>query len=294
MVGAVPGDIDPRNFGADLGVRLRDEVTEVIRRDGVPEEASVGDMSDRDEDAFAFHFRGFPGLGVFDADTPAFAIVAGQDLFRGAIPEWLDLLILQRAVGHDLGCTEFIPAVDEGDLGAKPGQEKGFLAGRIAPANDNDIHIPVESSVASCTGSDTLASEHLLFAGDAEKAGGRSCRNDDRLGLVSFVCRLEDFDITGKIHAFNPVTCKSGTETFCLAADLVHECVAVHPFREAREIFDLGGRRQLPAGLGALQDEWVQVGACSVDGGGESGAAGSEDDDVFHIVCIDVGGFLGN
>ena len=294
MVGAVTGYVNTRYLGADLGVGLRNEVAQVISRDGVPEEAGVGDVPDSDENSLAGDFLGFPGLGILYTDSTAFAIVAGQDLFRYAVPKWFNFLILQGAVGHDLGCPELVPTVDEGDFGAKAGQEKSFFAGRIATADYNDIHVPVERPVTGCARGDALAAKHFLLTGDAQQTWGGSGCDDDRLGLVSFVCRLEDFDIPGKVHALNPVTCETCTKTFGLAAYLVHERISIDPLREAREIFNLGGGRKLPSGLGALQDEWVKVGASSVDGGGESSAAGSEDDDVFHIVCVDVGGFLGN
>ena len=49
------------------------------------------------------------------------------------------------------------------------------------------------------------------------------------------------------------------------------------------EILDLGGRGQLAAGQDALEDERREIGPAGVDGGGEAGTAGADDDGVFNL-----------
>ena len=51
--------------------------------------------------------------------------------------------------------------------------------------------------------------------------------------------------------------------------------------REPREIFHLARRRQLAARQRTLEHQRVEAGAGRVDGGGEAGATGADDDDVF-------------
>jgi hypothetical protein len=63
---------------------------------------------------------------------------------------------------------------------------------------------------------------------------------------------------------------------------MLHELKPIHTLRESWEILHDAGGRQQSAGHGAGQDQGVQVGACSVNGGGQSRASGSNDDNIFH------------
>ena len=69
--------------------------------------------------------------------------------------------------------------------------------------------------------------------------------------------------------------------------NLHHQLRAHDAVGEAGEVLDLGGEHQLPAGLIAgarrlaLDDERREVGAGGVDGRGQAGGAGADDDDVM-------------
>ena len=56
------------------------------------------------------------------------------------------------------------------------------------------------------------------------------------------------------------------------------------PSGKAGEILDQGGQGKLPAGLVAGDHQRLQIGARGVNGGGISGAAGADDDDVSHRI----------
>ena len=64
-----------------------------------------------------------------------------------------------------------------------------------------------------------------------------------------------------------------------LLLHVLDELGALDAFGPAGKVFDQGGDGELAAGLVALEDERLEVGARGVDGGGEAGAAGAEDDE---------------
>lgn len=79
-----------------------------------------------------------------------------------------------------------------------------------------------------------------------------------------------------------------GTEAGGLLLHVLDEFGALDSFGPAGEVFDQGGDGELTTWLVAFEDEGFEIGAGGVDGGGESGAAGTEDDcvascDVGHI-----------
>ena len=62
-----------------------------------------------------------------------------------------------------------------------------------------------------------------------------------------------------------------------LGLHLLHQPRALDDVAEAGIILDVGGDGQLAAGLDALDDDRRHAGARGVDGGGEAGRAGAED-----------------
>jgi hypothetical protein len=63
-----------------------------------------------------------------------------------------------------------------------------------------------------------------------------------------------------------------------LGAHLLHQPGALDDVGEARIVLDVGGDRQLAAGLDALDQHGVEQGAGGIDGGGEAGGAGADDE----------------
>jgi hypothetical protein len=74
---------------------------------------------------------------------------------------------------------------------------------------------------------------------------------------------------------------EAGAEARGLFAHVLRELEAVDAVREAGEIFHLARGGELAAGERSLEHEGIQAGAGGVNGGGETGATGADDDDVF-------------
>ena len=70
-----------------------------------------------------------------------------------------------------------------------------------------------------------------------------------------------------------------------LQLHVLDELRSLDALRPAGEVLDQRRDRELSAGLVAFDYERLQVGACRVDGGGQSGAAGAEDDGIASGVC---------
>ena len=60
------------------------------------------------------------------------------------------------------------------------------------------------------------------------------------------------------------------------------------PVGETGVVLDLGGQHELATGDGAFDHEGLQTGARCIDGGGEPGRAGSDDDHLFGHVFSSV------
>src|ERR1700686_5526157 len=73
-------------------------------------------------------------------------------------------------------------------------------------------------------------------------------------------------------------------EADCLLLHVLDEFRALDALGPAGKVFDQRGDGELRAGLVAFKDQRFEVGACSVDGCGKSGAAGAEDDSVARRV----------
>ena len=78
-------------------------------------------------------------------------------LSTGAVPHEVDLLVGQCAVRHDLGSLERVAAVHHGDGLGELGEEQCFLHGGVSAADDGDVLVLEEETVAGCTPADAVA-----------------------------------------------------------------------------------------------------------------------------------------
>src|SRR5260370_38903724 len=77
---------------------------------------------------------------------------------------------------------------------------------------------------------------------------------------------------------------KFGAEADRLLLHVLDEVGTLDALGPARKVFDQRGDGELIAGLVAFEYQRLEVGACSVDGSGKSGAAGAEDYSVARRV----------
>ena len=104
--------------------------------------------------------------------------------------------------------------------------------------------------------------------------------DDEGAGLDDVFADGELEGRAGEVDAGEVGHAELGTEAGGLLFHVLDELGTLDAFGPAGEVFDEGGDGELAAGLVAFEDEGLEVGTGSVDGGGETGAAGAEDDGV--------------
>ena len=180
-----------------------------------------------------------------------------------------------------------VAAVNQGNLGGEAGEEQGFFHGRIAAADHDDFLSGKKEAVAGSAGRDPVTNELLLV-------GSPSQRADAPLAMMSAcVCTwcLPRCSRNGRWLKSTLVRCamrySAPKRSACLRMFSIN-CGPMNAFGKAGKIFYQRGQRKLAAGLVALNDERLQIGARCVKCGRVSGASGTDNDDVAsfaHNLC---------
>src|ERR1700679_851310 len=124
-----------------------------------------------------------------------------------------------------------------------------------------------------------MADEGLL-GGEIEPAGGGSGGDDEGAGVDGLLADVEGERTLGEVDGVEMGHAQLGAEADGLLLHVLDELWALNAFGPAGEVFDEGGDGELAAGLVALEDEGLEIGAGSGEGSGEAGASGTEDDGV--------------
>jgi len=175
--------------------------------------------------------------------------------------------------------------MDQVNLAGEAGEETRLLAGAVAAADHGHGHIPVEGSIASRTGGQAAADE-FLFVRQSEVPRRGTGRDDHRLRPQRFAAEFHaERSVIVLRDRLDASVLDARAEFLRLLLHVHHHLRAHDTLGKAGEILHLRGRRELAAGLRAGKHQRIQVCAGGVDGGGVAGAAGSDDDDVFHDVA---------
>src|SRR4051812_46273221 len=196
-----------------------------------------------------------------------------------------DLLVLLRALLHDLRGTQLAAPVDDGHALGEPGEEGGLLHRGVTAAHHDDVLVAEEEAVAGGAGGDTAAEQPLLVVQTQVPVLGPG-RDDHRVGQVRLVAHLDHLGGGGEVDLGDVARLQLGAEALGLRAQVVHELRALDALGEAREVLDLGRRHQRAAELRPLEDQRVQVRAGGVDRRRVTGRAGPDDDQVADAVVL--------
>lgn len=283
MVRAVARYVNAGNGGPDLAAVFREEVAIGVNCDRVSERSGIGNMSDGDEDAFAVNHADCIGLAVLDADAAHIAGFVSFDFFDKRVPSHFDFFVTDGSVGHDLGGSQLVATMNQRDLATKAREENGFFAGSIATADNDDIHIAIEGSIAGRAGGDSLAAEHFLFARNSQQTWRGSSRDDDGARFVFLVRGFDRVGGLGEVDRFDETLFEAGTEFRGLLTEVIHQHEAVDALWKSGEILDFARLRELSPWQVTFDYERVQIGSGRVDCGSETGTTGAYDDDVFDF-----------
>jgi hypothetical protein len=130
--------------------------------------------------------------------------------------------------------------------------------------------------------------DQRLFGGQAQPAGGGSAGDDERAGTDSLRSQIEGERSLRQIDRDQVSHSELRAEAGGLLFHVLDELGALNALRPAGKVLHQRGDGELAARLVALEHQRLQIGACGVDGCGEPGAAGTQDDCVTNIVCIDI------
>ena len=166
--------------------------------------------------------------------------------------------------------------MDDGDLGREPGQEGGLLERGVTAADHHQLAAPVEETVAGGAGRDPAA-EVLALAGQPEHLGLGAGGDDQGLAAVLHVLDPGPERRPGQLDLGGVGADELGTEALGLLAHLAHQLGPEDPGREAGVVLDLGGEHELAAGLRTFQDDRPEVRPGGVEGRGQPGRAGADD-----------------
>jgi len=119
-----------------------------------------------------------------------------------------------------------------------------------------------------------------LFAGQIEPARGRSGSDDERARVDRLFAEVEGEGAFAEIDGREVRHFELGAEADGLLLHVFDELRTLDSFGPTRKVLDQRGDGELTAGLMSFEDEGLQVGAGSVDGSGQAGASGAEDDSV--------------
>lgn len=278
-VGAVAGDKDAGDFGADLRAGLRDEIAIFVGFEKCREGRCVGCVTDGDEDTFEGKCRFGFCFDVLEAESGDFGFAF--DGKRNGVPVNLNFGIIGNALRHDFRGAECVAAVDEMNFRGEMREKVRFFAGGVAAAENGDFDIAVKRAVTGGAGADTFASEEVFLAGNASDARGRAGCDDDGFGLDFSRGQFYPIRSRGEIDRLDGVGLNAGAEFFGLLAHVVCEGESVDAVGKSGEVFNVGGDGELSAGLSALDDEGAEICAGGINAGGETGASGADDDEIF-------------
>jgi hypothetical protein len=239
----------------------------------------VGDVADAEEHEADGQHVLVAGDGVFEAQAFDLFFLDAENLFDCGAGEELDVGVGHGALEHDFGGAEFFGAVDERNFGGEAREEESFFHGGVAAANDGDLFAGREEAVAGGAGADAITDKGLL-GGEIEPARTRSGGNDERAGANDLAADGELDRTFGEIDGVEVSHFELGPEADGLLLHVLDELGTLDAFRPAGEVFNQRGDGELAAGLVAFEDERLEVGAGGVDGGGQAGAPGAEDDCV--------------
>ncbi len=196
-----------------------------------------------------------------------------------------NLRIRARSIEHDFGGAKIVSAVNDRDALRKLRQEGGFFHRRVAAADDENLAIAEKISVAGSAGGNAKTQQRL-FRCDAEHPRGGPRGNDQRLALEALFAGDNLEWRPAQIHRRDRSGAKLRAKPLRLLSGVLDELRPQDSVRKAGEILDHRRKRQLAAGLVAVKDERLQVGARRVNGSGQSRASAADDDDFFQLCLL--------
>src|SRR5579883_665839 len=257
-----------------------DEVAVLVHIELAPKHGRVRDVTDSHEEAVDFDDASIAALRIADFHALHRAL-RGNDFLDDGWRHEFDFLIGSCAIKHDFRRAKFVAAVNQMHFAGVAREEIGFLHGGVAAANNRNGLAAEEEAVTGGARRNAVADKFAL-AGETEHARGSAGGDDQSPRDVVHVAGFNAKRPDAQIHVGDGAGAKFRAEFLRLFAHVFDEFRTHDAVRKARKILDVGGERKLAAGFVPINHHGLKVGASRIDGGGEAGAATSNDDDVMH------------
>src|SRR5439155_2642900 len=156
----IAGGKDSRNISIRSIISL--DVTHFIHFEMPAKQSRIRRMADADKDPVERlqSLRASPGVSHFDAGH--LALIRIQNVHNYGVPQRLDLLVAEQAVLHDFRSAELVAAMNEQDLVRESGEKQRLFGGRVSAADDRDVFIAKEISVAGGARRNPVPNEFAL------------------------------------------------------------------------------------------------------------------------------------
>ena len=207
-------------------------------------------------------------------------VLRAADFVDRAVPDHLDLGMLEQPLLQDALGAEMIAAMHDGHLRGEVGEKQRFLDRGVAAADHHDFLAAIEKSVAGRAGRHAKALE-FFFRRRAEPARLRAGGEDDGFGEIDVAAVAGQAERPlREIELGDEIGDDLGADMGGLLLHLLHQPRALDDVGEARIVFHVGGDGELAAGLDALDQHRLQHRARGIDRGGITGRSGTDDDDL--------------
>ena len=208
-----------------------------------------------------------------------------QHVLDDGVGEKFDLLVLLRAVEHDLRGPKLIAAMNQRHLGGEAGKEVRFLHGRIAAADDRDFFSGKEEAIAGGTGRNPVPDQRF-FARQSQPACRGPAGDDQGAGVNRLLAKIHREGPLAQIHAGHMAQLILRPKTSRLLAHVLNQFGSLNAFGKPGKIFHQRGERELASRLMAFNHQGLEIGAGGVERSRMAGAAGPNDDDVANVLHI--------
>ena len=126
----------------------------------------------------------------------------------------------------------------------------------------------------------------FILARQPQVAGGSSARDDQRARLDPLAVCLDRHVTVAGFKLRDLGIGKPRAEMRGLFLHFHDQVGTVDPAGKAGKIFHQSRRGELASRLPALEHKRLVAAACGVDGGGQTGAAGANDDNLLHAKVL--------
>ncbi|SHU76761.1 Uncharacterised protein [Mycobacteroides abscessus subsp. abscessus] len=172
--------------------------------------------------------------------------------------------------------------MDQGNAAGKSCEECRFFHRGVSAADDGDVLILEEESIAGGTGADA-ASQQGVLPWHPQVPRCRTHRQDDGSRTVYLVAYGDGLHGAPQGDLVDVLGAEVGAEADGLFAHLIHQVRSHDSLAEAGVVLDLGGGHQGATELGALEHDRLELRAGRIDRRGVPSGSRADDDELVNV-----------